>query len=469
MRARAGGRAGFVVLVCSACGSSGAPVRTAPPPAATADPPVMVTEAAASSTPAPAAPSSAQQTAETAAIATMLRHVQQVRQLDATRPVPGVRLGRGALIERVKEHVARELPPKAIRNEGLELQLFGFLPTGFDYEAAEYQLLQEQLAGYYEPADRTMYLASDLHDDEADATLAHELVHALQDQHWDLESRSRYRPGEGDRSEAVSALAEGDATSAMYDMIVPRVLGAGATALDVPDIAAQIREGVSQGPGAKAPSVMRSSLAAPYIYGTLFVNALRRKGGWAAVDRAWEDPPTTSEQVLHVDKWLAHEPAKAVSAPTIAALGPGWEIIDEDSEGELGARTAFEEWVPLAEAAEVSAGWGGDRGVLVANGDRAAFGWRMRYDDGARAGGGPAAHAYAVLAHALDRVLGPATAKGPDAVCRERADRGPIAIAHKGLDLVVTLGPARVTPSAWSTAADCAAALKWIREIAAAP
>ena len=52
---------------------------------------------------------------------------------------------------------------------------------------------------------------------------------------------------------------------------------------------------------------MRTSLAAPYIYGTLFVHALRRRGGWDAVNRAWDDPPTTSEQILHVDKWLAHE------------------------------------------------------------------------------------------------------------------------------------------------------------------
>jgi hypothetical protein len=71
-------------------------------------------------------------------------------------------LPREELIARVKDHVSRELPPQAIRNEGLALQLFGFLPTPFDYEGAEYALLQDQLAGYYEPADGTMYMASDL-------------------------------------------------------------------------------------------------------------------------------------------------------------------------------------------------------------------------------------------------------------------------------------------------------------------
>jgi hypothetical protein len=396
----------------------------------------------------------------------MLAQVERVRKLDATKSVPGAELDRAALIARVKAHVARELPPQAIRNEGLELQLFGFLPTDYDYEGAEYDLLEEQLAGYYEPADGTMYLASDLRADEADATLAHELVHALQDQHWDLERRSRYRPGAGDEAETVSALAEGDATSAMYDMIVPRVLGANATALDVPDISGQIREGISQGPGAKAPSVMRSSLAAPYIYGTIFVNTLRRQGGWAAVDRAWEDPPTTTEQILHVEKWLAHEAAKEVSAPPFASLGSGWTASDEDSEGELGARTAFEEWLPLSDAAQTAGGWGGDRAVLVSSDDRAAFGWDMRYD--ADPGGPPrAAQAFTLIARALEHLLGHAAFSDHDAVCHERKDRGPIAIAHKGLDLMVTLGPAHVRP--WSSAGNCALAMKWIREIEAAP
>ena len=116
--------------------------------------------------------------------------------------------------------------------------------------------------------------------------------------------------------------------------------------------AEQIRAGMNEGPGASAPHVMRTSLASPYIYGTLFVHALRRKGGWDAVNRAWDDPPSTSEQILHVDKWLAHEAAMPVTAPTFAALGAGWKVADEDSEGELGARIAFEEWMDPKAAAE---------------------------------------------------------------------------------------------------------------------
>ena len=397
----------------------------------------------------------------------MLTRVEAARGLKATRPVPGEVLGRPALIARVKEHLSRELPREAIRNEGLALQLFGFVPVQLDYEAAEYGLLQAQLAGYYEPDDGTMYLASDLAAEDAEATLAHELVHALQDQRWSLEDRSKYRPGQGDRSEAISALAEGDATSAMFDVMIGRVApGRGKTALDVPDdvFVAQITQGMGS-PDARAPHVMMSSLAAPYIYGTLFVNALRRRGGWDAVDGAWDDAPTTSEQILHVDKWLAREPAEAVAPPPFSALGQGWAVLDEDSEGELGTRIAFEEWMDPRSAAEASAGWGGDRGVLVAKGGRAAFAWRLRYDPGVER----SSRAFAAVAGALDRALGSGHAPRGDFYCQERVDRGPIAVARAGTDVIFVLGPASTGTAGWASAGDCALARKWTREIATTP
>jgi hypothetical protein len=403
-------------------------------------------------------------------IARTLKRVEMARGLESKKAVPGVLMDRPGLIARVKDHVSRELPPEAIRDEGLALQLFGFIPTRFDYEAAEYALLQDQLAGYYEPADGTMYMASDLGDEEAEATLAHELVHALQDQRWNLEERSKYRPGDGDHSEVVSALAEGDATSAMFDVMIARAApGTGKTAVDLPDdvFAEQIRAGMNDGPGAKAPHVMRTSLAAPYIYGTLFVHALRRRGGWDVVNRAWDDPPTTTEQILHADKWLTHEAAMPVTAPTFAVLGPGWKVDDEDTEGELGTRIAFEEWMEPKAAADASSGWGGDRGVLVTSGEKAAFAWKLRYDAG-KTKDDRAARAYAGLTRALDKALGPASSSDTPFFCRERSDRGPLALARVGADIVFVLGPATTSASGWASAGDCALSRKWVREIAAA-
>jgi hypothetical protein len=445
-----------------ACGSTSAPPL--PPPVATVAPPATSTPPVASASPAK------EESRQARLIARTLKRVEVARGLQSRKTVPGVLMDRPSLIARVKDHVSRELPPEAIRDEGLALQLFGFIPTKFDYEAAEYALLQDQLAGYYEPADGTMYMASDLGDDEAEATLAHELVHALQDQRWNLAERSKYRPGDGDHSEVVSALAEGDATSAMFDVMIARAApGTGKTAVDLPDdvFAEQIRAGMNDGPGANAPHVMRTSLAAPYIYGTLFVHALRRRGGWDAVNRAWDDPPTTTEQILHMGKWLAHETAMPVTAPTFAALGAGWKVDDEDTEGELGARIAFEEWMEPKAAAEASSGWGGDRGVLVTNGDKAAFAWKLRYDPG-KTRDDRAARAYGALTQALDKTLGPAKTRDSVFACRERGDRGPLALARAGPDVVLVLGPVTTSAGGWASAGDCALSRKWAREIAGA-
>lgn len=455
----------FLAATLAACGSSPAPAPQPPPPATS----VQVPAAASAAAPAPTPASASEH--ENRLVARMLRRVETARGLESKKAVPGVLLDRPALIARVKEHVLKELPAEAIRDEGLELALFGFIPTKFDYESAEYDLLQQQLAGYYEPADGTMYMASDLGDQEAEATLAHELVHALQDQRWDLGDRSKYRPGDGDRSEAVSALAEGDATSAMFDVMIARAApGSGKTAVDLPDdvFAEQIRAGMNEGPSAKAPHVMRTSLAAPYIYGTLFVHALRRQGGWDAVNHSWDDPPTTTEQILHVDKWIAHEQPVKIAAPPFTTLGAGWKASDEDSEGELGLRLALEEWTDPKTAAELSAGWGGDRGVLLTNGDRAAFAWRLEYDPG-KTKDERTMRAWNAIPKALGKLLGAPKTSDPGFVCFERSDRGPFAIARRGADLILVLGPASTAGASWSSAGDCSLSRAWVREIAGKP
>jgi hypothetical protein len=414
-------------------------------------------------------------------IARMLERMSRVRGLAANKPVPGVVLGREALIARVKAHVDREVPHEAIVEEGIVQQLLGFIPARFDYEAETYALLSAQLAGFYEPADGTMYMAADLDDENATATLAHELVHALQDQHWDLGKRSKYAPGQDDRSTAFSALAEGDATSAMADLLVGSAKP-GATALDMPDelFTEQIIGGMSGGPVANTPHVMRMSLVAPYIDGTLFIHALRRKGGWPAVNRAWESPPVSTEQVLHVDKWEAHEPPIVVDDPTLAALGPGWTVAEDDTYGELGVRLAFGEWVGAARASRLAAAWGGDRGVLVKNNSAYAFAWHIRYDEAkSKPADAYASRAYAEVAQAIEKLGVRPTDGSPLAAarrdprqdgpkgfaCVERAELGPLAVARRGRDVVIVAGPANVSSRGWTSAARCAKARAWVEEI----
>jgi hypothetical protein len=398
-------------------------------------------------------------------IARTLAKVAELRGIEPTRPVPGIKLDRAQLVARVKEKALREYPPDALRREGQLLQLMGFAPSSFDYLAEMLKLLDAQLEGFYEPKNGTMYLASDLRGTQAAATLAHELVHALQDQKWDLKARSNYRPGRGDETMALAALAEGDATSLMLDFVMADQQR---TALDLPD--ELVRELMKSGVGMEGiesvPHILRTTLVSPYIEGMGFVNALRRKGGWALVDKAWDRPPATTEQILHVDKWETSEPALEVPAPTGQALGAAWKKDDEDTFGELAFALMFAEWVDPNAGRVAASGWGGDRSAVYTKGDEIAFAVHVRYD-AARPEAAFAERAFTTLAAGWKATRGKPALADAATICFEQSELGPLLLARKGRDLTLIAGPAKTTGDVWASSGTCASAKTWATEILA--
>lgn len=404
---------------------------------------------------------------ETRVVAKTLETMSDLRGVKATKAVPGVKLKREELVARVKEKALREYPPEALRREGQLIQIMGFAPASFDYLGEMMKLLEAQLEGFYDPKNGTMYLASELRGKEAQATLAHELVHALQDQRWDLKSRSDYKPGQGDKTLALAALAEGDATSAMFDFVMhdsKLEKNQQKTALDIPEemLREMMRTAINTGDITSVPHILRSTLVAPYVDGLVFVQALRRKGGWASVDKAWDRLPTTTEQILHVDKWEAGEVGLAIPPPSASALGEGWKKEDEDSFGELGFALTYEEWLEHPEARAAAAGWGGDRSAVYQKGDEIAFAVHSRYDQLAFA-----ERAMTKLTPGLKKALGKPAIGDGWVLCFERKELGPLLLARKDKDLVLLAGPAKAAGSAWSAAGNCAGAKKWGEEILA--
>jgi hypothetical protein len=111
----------------------------------------------------------------------------------------------------------------------------------------------------------------------------------------------------------------------------------------------------------------------PYLEGPSFVFGLySTENDWEPVNRAFDSLPASTEQVLHLDKYLAGEAPIDVELPDIAgALGPGWTVLDEDTIGELLLAVYLETGVPPERAAQAAAGWGGDRYVLLSDPDEA--------------------------------------------------------------------------------------------------
>jgi hypothetical protein len=214
--------------------------------------------------------------------------------------------------------------------------------------------------------------------------LLHELTHALQDQHFDLRRLQEVDPT-SDRSTALSALAEGDATAVM--LLAATGAGAGSSANSGELAAAEqalqrlmanpstLAASADLGGGRlmrEAPAYIRESLLFDYVAGLGFALEVRQKGGAALLDYAYaKDPPRSTEQILHPRKWYGDR-----DDPVEIALPEGEEGAAERASGELGElgiRILLTDAVgDPSTAAAAAAGWGGDRFVVSSLRDRRA-------------------------------------------------------------------------------------------------
>lgn len=449
-----------VVLTSSlgACGPSQPAARSVAEPAP--EPPAEVA-------PVPAEASrdaGGEEARKEALVQQMLAAMAEIRELPARGPVRGEVVSRQYMVEHVGRQLQNELPNGVIRATEALLTLLNVVPEGFDYQRSLLGLMTAQLAGFYEPKNKTMYLAADLEGPESRATLSHELVHALQDQHYDLAPRIKYREDGSDEQSAFHALAEGDATSAMLDReLRPR----GVRAIDLGDrlIELEARAMLEMSEQtAEIPNVLKRSVIAPYADGVRFVHWARRTGGWAKVDQVWRSPPVSTEQLLHPEKYEQRELPETVDLPPPPAVG-GWTMLYHDVLGEQSLRIVLEDWLSKAAATEAASDWGGDRVAVFESNDRVAAAWHLRFDSERAAKRADRALRQGLLAP--PKKARAANAPPAPATCVERRTRGPAAVVSRGRDIAVVLGPSGAEPSANAADPGCGAALAWAARILA--
>ncbi|WP_437334438.1 hypothetical protein [Sorangium sp. So ce394] len=384
-------------------------------------------------------------------VARVLARVAKARGLPVLREVRSRVLTRGEILARVRAHVEREIPEGVLDHQREVLAALELIPADYDFTTGMYRLLEGRIAGFYEPEDATMYLVDDLSETEAEETLAHELVHALQDQSFSLGRLLRFKAGDSDRLAATHALVEGEAMSAMFDVLV-----GSAFQMDESTLRKLVAMSTALSSVGDTPLALQESLGAPYTDGFAFVQALRRDGGWASVDAVWRALPETTEQLLHPEKLAAREPAVEVAVPTAAALGPGFRVVFDDVMGEQALRITFAAYAHREAAIGAAAGWGGDRYAVVQRDDpqdptRRAFAlaWRLRFDRAADA---------AEAGKVLERRFGKA--------CQQRASLGPLAWTARGSDVAIVAGPYERRGGGEARAAGtCAGAKAWLAEV----
>jgi len=293
----------------------------------------------------------------------VLKETGEIRQLEVLRAVKSGAQSRAEIERMLVRNLDEQTTPAELRASELALKKLGLVPADFAMRSFMIELLTEQVAGYYDPKTQEFYLADWIDLDGQQPVIAHELTHALQDQHFNLRRFEDWPEGDSDAELAAHALIEGDATLVMT-FYVMRDLKRVAAMMKSMNAGASASEKIE-----RAPRVLRDSLLFPYKQGMEWASHVYRRGGWPLVSEAYKNLPQSTEQILHAEKYFAREAPVKINLPEIAGLlGKGWTRLDYDVNGEWSCFQILDEFLRAEkESQKAVEGWGGDRFALYEN------------------------------------------------------------------------------------------------------
>ena len=346
-----------LAILLAGCGAISPTPSPSPSPSPTTAP-----------TAASAAPTASATQDRAAVYASIEEQVTQLRQLERRREVAPKAMDSAALRAHVEAEFESENPADRVAADDRLAKTIGLIPAASSLADLYRDLLTSQVVGLYSPDDQELFVldSGGALGPSARMVFAHEFTHALQDQHFDLLAYSKASDDrmQGDRALARLSLVEGDASVVMFawaqlNLTIDELLKAAQEAAD-PQAAAVL---------ARMPPILRDGSLFPYQSGATFVTALFQSGGWAAVNRAYADPPVSTEQVMHSAKYESREAPVVVPVPEGLAgrMGEGWSIGTQDTLGEFQLQIWLRGSTGAVSsiAANAAAGWGGDRIVLL--------------------------------------------------------------------------------------------------------
>ncbi len=261
---------------------------------------------------------------------------------------------------RLLSRIESEYTPAQIRGEELAMKRFGLLEQGADYLETVTRLLTNEIAGFYDPVSAELVLAG-WASAGGEPLLAHEIDHALQDQHFGLRRFMLGEKSNADATAARQALVEGDGTALMMEYALA---GLGRTApWAEPGFADSVAE-MTAGQAASikdAPFALREGLLFPYAEGLRFVAHFRQLNDWKRIDAMFAKPPLSTEHILHPELYEAYQQPILIATKTPSIIS-SYQLVYDNVSGEKGLSVLLEaHGVSRARAQEAAAGWGGDR------------------------------------------------------------------------------------------------------------
>ncbi|MFO7700122.1 MAG: hypothetical protein R6W79_05920 [Acidimicrobiia bacterium] len=369
----------LVALVGSACDSSGeAPDATTIPGSTTTETDATTTTPApVTSIPADSIPGENSASIPDAVAASMRAQIGVIiLDVEESRALPFLEVPTVTILDqeeftaRVNSQLEEDLDDEELAAQDAMLTLLGMLDEDVDLRDLLVDLYTEQVAGFYDPEAREMVVpvSVDGITPLQEIVIAHELVHALTDQHFEFngEYERRIEQGTGDDASGLLALVEGDATYQQFlylESFDPAK--AARAALEAFSIDTSVLDA--------APAWIQKDLAFPYEHGLVFTGYLISQGGLEAIDRAYQAPPISSEQILDPNKYLRNEQPSEIDPLTVQL--EGWDLVEEASLGEWGVRLLLTDTLRPGELAQAASGWGNDTYRFFTRDGDAAFVW----------------------------------------------------------------------------------------------
>lgn len=292
-----------------------------------------------------------------AVIAELTAFVEEERGLSFVRPVE-VELADDDEFEQRLLADFEEDRDEIVETE-LVFRALGLIEPDTDLFAVLEESLAAGVVGFYDPTTDELVVRGTETTPYVRSTIAHELTHALDDQHFELD-RTEVDESDGEEGFGFSALVEGNAVRIEVRYFLSL---SGDEQEQYLEEEAEIGEDFSV---FSIPPIVIALVVAPYQLGPVLVDHVLDEGGQAALDAAFADPPITSEQVMEPERFTEREGPVAVEPP--AADGP------VESDGAFGAfllGLMLQEELSGSEVRETVDGWGGDAYVAWADGDRA--------------------------------------------------------------------------------------------------
>src|SRR5580698_6655175 len=222
-------------------------------------------------------------------------------------------------------------------------------------------LLTEQIAGLYDPKAHEFYVADWIPAADQKMVMAHELTHALQDQHFQIEDWAKAARPNDDAELARESVLEGSAMAAMVDYLLQ---GTGRSLQDLPDIDPSnlIGDMESTPMLKKAPPFLKDALIFPYLDGLNFSAAVLRPEGWSALPGIFAKPPVSTQQILHPALYKSGKIPPKVTVPSMdKEVGPDWAKLEDNIMGEFGWKEVLKQFLGEEKAEHLSPAWDGDR------------------------------------------------------------------------------------------------------------